>query len=457
MDDEKKKDISELTQEALTAANSPLSLDNLSPTRGVAFNSPQPSPVPSVTILDSSTPELKPTASDLKISDLIDQISKLNESTVGESAFKAEQETAAGIPELKKTQADLSARLKLLQNEALAIPLQLQQEFAGRGATAGGVKPFEDAALRRNAIQALSVSAFLEASKGNLTLANDLVEQAVAAEYEPRKEKLRVETANLELFLKDPLRTLDEKNRAQAQLDAKAKKDEKIKQEEAEQKNIYNLAMKAAENGADAVTLQRIQSSTTTTDAIINAGTFLRGKPSTSIIEAGGRKLLINAETGETIKDLGGVSIKGAGSPVYQSEFDSAVAYVETYGGQYSDNELRLALKRDATKLTDADIDDIIAGRPKTIKISQIKSALMQDPKTVREYLLKKYTTDELKKKAKAAGYTAGGFLGFGVGQAGIDQFLASDKAINLINEAVNLAVEDYKKSYELAGYKIIE
>ncbi len=42
--------------------------------------------------------------------------------------FQAEQEQAQGLPELQATQTDLSAKLKGLSNEALAIPLQMQQQ-----------------------------------------------------------------------------------------------------------------------------------------------------------------------------------------------------------------------------------------------------------------------------------------------------------------------------------------
>src|SRR3972149_6520273 len=105
---------------------------------------PETTPIASIAGLNS---ELAPLPQENQQSDLIKQIQGLTMDTTGETGFRAQQEQEQGIPELQKTQSDLSARLKTLQNEALAIPLQLQQESFGRGTTEGGLQPIQTAAL----------------------------------------------------------------------------------------------------------------------------------------------------------------------------------------------------------------------------------------------------------------------------------------------------------------------
>ena len=238
-----------------------------------------------------------------------EDISSLTEQLIGESAFTAEQETTQGLPALQQTQTDLSARLKALSNEALAIPLQLQQEAEGRGITAGGLRPLQTARLRENAIQALSVNSLLEASRGNITMAQDMVDRAVAQKYNPIREAIAVKTANLSLILQSPQFNLEQKNRAQAQLDIQNAKLKEANQAEAEETAIKNIAIQAAQQGVSATDLSRIQGASSEVEAnriAASLGVFEAiAEVDTQIIESGGKKLLINTQTGETIKDLG--------------------------------------------------------------------------------------------------------------------------------------------------------
>lgn len=204
-----------------TSALSALTPSSLAPTTAITPVQPNTPPVPPVSGLDSSvTPTTSATSTpyDKGIQDLIDSITGENNTLTGESAYRSSLETASGISDLTKTQNDLSARLKALQNEALAIPQQLQQGAEGRGITSGGLAPLQTGALRNNAIQALGVSALLEASRGNLTFAQDQVDRAVAAKFDPIKADHDAKIANLDLILKSPGYTRAEKARADAQL-----------------------------------------------------------------------------------------------------------------------------------------------------------------------------------------------------------------------------------------------
>src|SRR3990167_7236991 len=180
----------------------------------LAVTTPTGTLVPDTSKLDTTIPQLQVTPQEKTQSDLIKRIQAINESLVGKSAYQAEQEKIQGEPELQKIQTDLSSRLKALQSEALAIPLQLQEQFAGRGVTTGGLAPIQAGALRQNAIQSLGISALLEASKGNILLAQEQVAIAVQTKYGALEEEQKAKLANLDLLIKDPATTIADKNRA---------------------------------------------------------------------------------------------------------------------------------------------------------------------------------------------------------------------------------------------------
>lgn len=223
---------------------------------------------------DINTPPLTPTATEGDASSLMKELQSLNDENTGQSAYRTGQENAQGLPALLKTQTDLSARLTAIKNEADAIPLQLQEDATGRGITAAGLAPIQASALRKNAIQALSVSSLLEASKGNITLANDMVDRAVAQKYDPIKEEINAKTANLNLILNSPEYTLEQKNRAQAQLDIQTNEKTTIEKAQQNEKDILTIATDAAKNGANAETLKAIAESKTPTEALQAAGGF---------------------------------------------------------------------------------------------------------------------------------------------------------------------------------------
>jgi len=226
------------------------------------FETPAEVPVFPVGGLEATlpeVPELTLTGPEQEAQTAGESLQELNRRLIGESEFRTEQEETQDVTGLTQTQTDLSARLKALQNEALAIPLQLQQESLGRGRTVGGLRPLETGALRQNAIQALSVSSLLEASRGNLTLALDLVDRAVAQKFDPIREEIRVKLANLELIINSPEFTLAERNRANRQAQAERAREAEIARQEEEAREIFNIGVEVAGAGAGADILRQIQ------------------------------------------------------------------------------------------------------------------------------------------------------------------------------------------------------
>jgi hypothetical protein len=227
------------------------------------------------------------------VQDLVNQITGLNNQLVGEAGYTTEQQQTQNLPELLKQQTDYQNQIKLLKAEQeglqnqynYTIPNKMQESAQGRGMTAGGLAPLTASELRKNQIaqgdvatRALTANAFLQASSNNIDTANMLIEKAVKAKYDPIKEQIDVKTKNLNLILKSPAYSLEEKNQAQAQLDiqeAKKAAIEKQAKEEADNKagvlSVYTDAVKA---GASAEVLSGIKNATTQTEALQVAGQF---------------------------------------------------------------------------------------------------------------------------------------------------------------------------------------
>lgn len=221
--------------------------DSLSQAPDINFQT-QPTPQPyNIASLGNFTP-MQATPQETQASELTKRIQGFNQQLAGQSEFRAQQEQQLGVPELTKTQRELESRLTALKNESLAIPLQLQQQAQGRGITAGGLKPIETGKLRENAIQALSVNSLLEASRGNLTLAQDMVDKAVAQKYDPIKEQIAINTANLDLIIKDPTTSLQDKNRAEQQKLINEQRASAIAKKEEDEKSKRDFTIKLLAN-----------------------------------------------------------------------------------------------------------------------------------------------------------------------------------------------------------------
>jgi len=297
-------------------------------------------------------PDLQMTGSEQQVQGFSDQLQALNQQLLGESAYRAEREDTKGLPGLLQTQTDLTNRIRTLQAEQQAIPLQIQQESEGRGRTRAGTSVLEMGRLRENAIQALSTNALLQATNGNILTAQTLVDRAVAQKFDPVRERINVAKANIELILNSPKFSIEDKNRAQKQMAIQAQKEKELETQEAEEKAIMGVALQAAQAGLDAVTQDKIKnagSQLEATQIAQAAGLFtmeeneqmrtkmaLEGfkllkpsqldglteddilrlpngdiykKPSakknTQVIAGGGNTLLIDTDTGEVIANFG--------------------------------------------------------------------------------------------------------------------------------------------------------
>ena len=88
-----------------------------------------------------------PTQIGTQQTDLQSQILASVQKFGGKQARQAELEEEAGLGAQRTELQGVIGQLQGLQKEALAIPLQIQQEFAGRGVNRGGVAPIQTARL----------------------------------------------------------------------------------------------------------------------------------------------------------------------------------------------------------------------------------------------------------------------------------------------------------------------
>ena len=205
----------------------------------------------------------------------------------GEQATRAQLEADPALQAKRQQVLDLSSRAQALQNEQLAIPLQIQQDAQAGGAnvTKGGLQPIQTAALRNNAIQSLSVGSLLSAAQGNLSLALDQVDRAVKAKFEPMRNELEARRANLELLMSDPSITREEKRRADI---ASAKlnwQESQQKKSEADMKSKLDLAAKLGGFGVSNDILSRVQGADSFEEAMAIALPYLQSPESKLALE----------------------------------------------------------------------------------------------------------------------------------------------------------------------------
>lgn len=258
----------------------PITSDSLASTPTPQFQTGSNPVVPSIKEIDTTLPETpKTTEASTSISSLTERMKAL----LGETAFKQQQETSAGLPELQKAQTDIAAQIKGLQVQSqdlqnqynVLIPERMQQQATGRGITAGGLAPLIASEQRKNllqqgsiASQALTLQASFEAIKGNLANAQALADRAVVAKYGPIKEDIVIKQANLELLLKDPQIDQETKNRAAAQALTLARKKAETEKQEKNTEEALKIANTAAQNAQNFIPTAQYPSVATALNAI---------------------------------------------------------------------------------------------------------------------------------------------------------------------------------------------
>src|SRR3990167_6711938 len=206
-------------------------------------------------------------------SDISKMILQLTESGGGRGQAQLQAEQQVGLPQLRQQLQDAANQLQAIQKEQAAIPLQIQQEFTGRGATRAGTAPIETGRLRENAIKALSVSAIAQTLQGNLSLAQSQIDRAIDLEFDAEEQKLKYLQTAYQLN-KDVLEREDKKRSTALQVQL-AERERLLDEQKENKKRIFDVSLQAAQSGADNATLTKIQGARSPQEAITIAGSFL--------------------------------------------------------------------------------------------------------------------------------------------------------------------------------------
>lgn len=261
-------------QQAFAPTAIPVSSLNSTPTALNPVTPPTSTPYPVSSLNNTpapTTPTLTPEQQ--KVQDLINTTLGLNNSTVGESAYRSQIEGQQNIPALTTSLNDYNSRLLTLQKEAAAIDPRLRQGAADAGITMPVLNERETVAMRANSIEALGVAALADTARGNLSSAQANVDRLVAEKYGPIKEQIAANMANLNLIQNSPQYTLEERKQAADMLATQEARLKTIANQEQNTKEIWNITTTAAQNGQGFTPSGVYQTLSQTLDAISKAQT----------------------------------------------------------------------------------------------------------------------------------------------------------------------------------------
>lgn len=205
---------------------------------------------------------------------------------------------------------------------------------------------------RTQAIESLELSAERAAITGELILARQLAGDAVDAKFAEQESNLNTQRANL-ISNFDSF-TKAQQKQAEAlllQIDGDLKA---IESQKENQKSIEGEVNLAASFGATSEQMEDIRNSATQAEAIgkrTEAGLVEAEALKTQVVEVGGRKLLVNTQTGATIKDLGAADVlpRTAADLTPFERLSTRNLAVEIFGKKGGRDPINISLIQDLT------------------------------------------------------------------------------------------------------------
>jgi len=302
---------------ASLAPISSATLQQQSPIQLPKDNTPTPATLPTLEqILGKyQDPSAEETKAKSTLDSLLADIGGGYDTLGGQTATRQSLETQLGVPDINKQLQEVYAKDAGYQAELSGIDSQLLQGAAAQQGTSTGelgrrvdLKDLNYKAViaQQNInIQRATNIAVASALQGKLSLAQDYVQKALDAQFKPLEAKLEYQ----KLLLNNAYSQMDsaEKKKADA---LKIKLDERgrlLDQQQADQKSVYSVMMEAAQNGADNLTLQKIQNTKTPDKAIIAAGSFIQDP--NAALDTKLKQLQIQ----KAQQDLGGGGVAGGG------------------------------------------------------------------------------------------------------------------------------------------------
>jgi len=222
-----------------------------------------------------SIPQLspEPTQAETQQTDIIQQLMSTMKATGERSAAQLEAEQRLGVPQQQRELLEMTNQIRSLQMEAAAIPIQIQQEFEGRGATKGGVAPIEAGRLRENTLKALQVSAVAQAMQGNLMLAQAQADREVELRFAPLEAQL--EFLKTAYSINKDILDREDKKRSQELSFILNERERFLNEQKEERQNVNNMAMTALQFGATPDVANKIMGAKSFEEAISIGGQYL--------------------------------------------------------------------------------------------------------------------------------------------------------------------------------------
>lgn len=248
---------------ARTGAITPESLQPVQPlqTPTTPYQEPQPdqyaAAIQAMNPADFMAQLDAPSATQTQQDDISNQLLSSIQKLGGQGAFQAQKEKELGLDVSRQQLTDVTSQLMALQNEAKAIPLQVQQDAQGRGVTAGGIQPIQTAALRNNAIKSLGLQSVAATLQGNIALAQQQADKAVELEFAPERTRLEYLSKAYEMN-RDRLQREDGR-RAQKLEIMLSERSRLLQQAQEDRKIVFGWAAEAAKNGAPSLLIARAQ------------------------------------------------------------------------------------------------------------------------------------------------------------------------------------------------------
>lgn len=181
-------------------------------------------------------------------SDISSQISNIisgsNQAADLEQAYQQ-----GGVNDLYAQLKKLNAQAVGLNNEALAIPIQLQQQAQGQGVTDRGLAPIEAGKLRENALKALSLGQQAAIAQADYDAAKAKADKAIDIKYQAKEQELKVKQMQLDALKEFKLTPAQQKAKeAREKLNKKEEAD--LQAQKDEEKITNDMVRNAKAQGA---------------------------------------------------------------------------------------------------------------------------------------------------------------------------------------------------------------
>lgn len=194
---------------------------------------------------------------------MLNNIASLTGDTANKEIFSQAQQDLAGVQDRTKELdalnaqfTDLGAQIKGLGRSNSAVPLKVQQNNLGTGATDAGVAPQTTGMLRENAIKALTLASEADVlgsqitnAESRLTRAKEKAQLAVDLKYKPIEAEI-TRLKDLLVLNKDYILDPAEKKRTEAMTIALNERERIINEKKVNEKDNTALMINANSQGA---------------------------------------------------------------------------------------------------------------------------------------------------------------------------------------------------------------